>query len=400
MHPAGRGTKHARGGVPLGESIAAAWRALKANPMRSALTMLGVIIGVSAVIALVSVGEGAGHYVTGQVQGLGSNLVIVTPRNARLRVQDATTILERVPGVVEAMPSLAFTERIKWGIVTYPVAVEGVTEAYPRIRNFQVEDGRFIAPLDETARSRVAVLGRVVAEELFGAVYPIGQELLIRGQPFTVVGVMERKGELLGQDHDNRVYVPLSTLQRLAGTQQVQMIYCQLVDGALAAPVGEHIQGVMGEVHRRRDAVRVHSQEQILEMVETVTATLSFLLASIAGVSLLVGGIGIMNIMLVSVTERTREIGLRKAVGGKTQDILSQFLIEAILLSLGGGMVGVLVGSRGARLLSRLGGWDPVVSLDSIGMAFVFALAVGVFFGMYPAVRASRLDPIEALRRE
>jgi putative ABC transport system permease protein len=384
----------------MGESARAAWRALLANGFRSTLTMLGVVIGVAAVIALVSVGEGASEYITGQIQAMGSNLIIITPRTARLRVEDAAIVLGRVPGILYAMPTLTYNENVRWQTGVHRTAVEGVTADYPQVRNATTEHGRFLVPHDEVTRARVAVIGQTVAEELFGGADPLGRELILRGQPFTVVGVMERKGQLMGQDNDNRVLVPLSTLQRLGGTQLVQAIYCQLGTGVPAAPTAGHILGLLDEVHRRQNSVRVQSQEQVLDMVASVSNTLSFMLGAIAGVSLLVGGIGIMNIMLVSVTERTREIGIRKAVGGKRRDVLAQFLVESVLLSTGGGAIGIAIGAWGAGLLSRVGGWPTLVSAASVSVSFVFALAVGVFFGMYPAVRASNLDPIVALRRD
>ena len=389
----------------LFESFRLAFNGLRANKMRSFLTMLGVIIGVGAVIALVSVGTGASREVTTQVEALGSNLVIVMPASARgrdLRVEDAATIEERVAGVAHAVPSLRESATVVWTGRSIDTDVVGTTEFLPEVQSHPVGQGRFLSGQDVLYRRFVAVLGATARNNLFGLRDPMGQEIYISGYPFTVIGVMAEKGEggLFTPDPDDRVLIPVTTAQRLLGTNKIGSIYVSVNQGTNADLVTNHIQRIFEVRFGDADAVQVFSQQQILAAVGSVTGILTMLLGAIAGISLLVGGIGIMNIMLVSVTERTREIGVRKAVGARSRDILAQFLVESVIISLVGGAIGIALGMLGSAAISRLGNVPSVVSLSWVAIAFGFAAAVGVFFGIYPAMQASRLDPIQALRHD
>ncbi len=389
----------------LFESFRLAFNGLRANKMRSFLTMLGVIIGVGAVIALVSVGTGASQEVTTQVEALGSNLVIVMPASARgrdLRVEDAATIEERVAGVAHAVPTLRESATVIWTGRSIDTDVVGTTEFLPEVQSHPVAQGRFLSGQDVLYRRFVAVLGATARNNLFGLRDPMGQEIYISGYPFTVIGVMAEKGEggLFTPDPDDRVLIPVTTAQRLLGTNKIGSIYVSVNQGANADLVTNHIQRIFEVRFGDADAVQVFSQQQILAAVGSVTGILTMLLGAIAGISLLVGGIGIMNIMLVSVTERTREIGVRKAVGARSRDILAQFLVESVIISLVGGAIGIALGMLGSAAISRLGNVPSVVSLSWVAIAFGFAAAVGVFFGIYPAMQASRLDPIQALRHD
>ena len=389
----------------LFESFRLAFNGLRANKMRSFLTMLGVIIGVGAVIALVSVGTGASREVTTQVEALGSNLVIVMPASARgrdLRVEDAATIEERVAGVAHAVPSLRESATVVWTGRSIDTDVVGTTEFLPEVQSHPVGQGRFLSGQDVLYRRFVAVLGATARNNLFGLRDPMGQEIYISGYPFTIIGVMAEKGEggLFTPDPDDRVLIPVTTAQRLLGTNKVGSIYVSVNQGANADLATNHIQRIFEVRFGDADAVQVFSQQQILAAVGSVTGILTMLLGAIAGISLLVGGIGIMNIMLVSVTERTREIGVRKAVGARSRDILAQFLVESVIISLVGGAIGIALGMLGSAAISRLGNVPSVVSLSWVAIAFGFAAAVGVFFGIYPAMQASRLDPIQALRHD
>lgn len=376
-------------------------RALAANRMRTVLTMLGIIIGVAAVIALVSAGQGAQRMVSDQIDSMGTNLIIITPRGAsRFEVEDADYLLGRVDELSAVMPVVQISAEISYKSNSATVQIQGVTEDFPQIRSFGPALGRFLIESDVNQRRKVCVVGQTVVEEIFDGVNPIGESLTVRGQVFTVVGVMEEKGETFGSDQDNVVLVPVTTLQRLVGTRYVSAFYAQVrdldqTDAAVAA-----IRSVFDSRARRSDTVSVSSQVQLRDTVSTITQTFTILLAAIASISLLVGGIGIMNIMLVSVTERTREIGLRKAVGAKSRDVMFQFLVEASMLSGIGGVIGIVLGSYGSSVLARYGGWSSYTSPSAILMALGFSVAVGMFFGLYPAARASKMDPIYCLRYE
>ncbi|MEX0974205.1 MAG: ABC transporter permease [Bacillota bacterium] len=387
--------------MKLTESFMMSLRALTANRMRTILTMLGIIIGVAAVIALVSAGQGAQRMVSGQIDAMGTNLIMVTPRGAiRLELDDVDYLLERVQSLSRVMPIIQASTEVSWRGNSATIAVQGVTQEFPDIRSFYPSAGRFLLKSDVDQRRKVAVIGQTVVDDIFDGEDPIGQILTVQGQSFTVVGVLEEKGESFGSDQDNVVLVPITTLQRIAGTRYVSMLYAQVSDIEETDAAVSLIQSVFDGKNRRSDTVQVSSQAQLLNTVSTITSTFTILLAAIAGISLLVGGIGIMNIMLVSVTERIREIGLRKAVGAKSKDVMFQFLVEASMLSGMGGLIGVILGSSASTVLARYGGWVAYTSPGAILLALGFSVAVGIFFGLYPAARASKLDPIYCLRYE
>ncbi|MCX7708169.1 MAG: ABC transporter permease [Anaerolineae bacterium] len=413
------------------EQIRLALRALSVNKLRSALTMLGIIIGVGAVITLLSVGQGVQDLVTRQLQSVGTNLLFVVSGNLEagttrtrgssgltLTLKDAEAIADpfNVPDVVAVAPEVLSGADVSYGRTTLRVTVSGVTPAYSRVRNFPVAYGSFIDETDLNTRARVAVLGSRIAERLFdNGAYPIGATIKINNIPFKVIGVLESKGGTGGPggNQDEVLMVPLSTAhQRLfprffnrQGEPMLSVIYAQVVSEDRMEAASQEITELLRQRHGIRfqdeDDFTVINQRDLLAIFGQITGVLTIFLGAIAGISLLVGGIGIMNIMLVSVTERTREIGLRKAVGAKRRDIMMQFLIESVTLALVGGFFGILLGTGGAMGISRLqSDLTAVVTAQSVLLATGFSAAVGLFFGIYPATRASRLNPIEALRYE
>lgn len=408
------------------ESIRVSFRALGANKMRSILTMLGIIIGVGAVIALLSVGQGAGAAITQQVQGIGSNLIFVFPGQVRqggvptgasnMTLADAYALDDSVccPDISGIAPVYNRTAQASAGSNNTNTQVSGITPAFERVRNFRTARGRFVDQRDLDSIARVAVLGAYTAKNLFPNSDPIGQPIKINRVPFKVIGVMEEKGgtSFFGGNQDDIVFVPITTAQqRLFGTSAQTAQGAPRVSAiAIQAASEKQMNAAMAEITqvlRRRhkivyqqDDFTVLSQKDILGALSQITDILTIFLASIAAISLLVGGIGIMNIMLVSVTERTREIGLRKAVGAKRRDILLQFLIEAIVMSVTGGSIGILFGSGIGALVNMTGLIQTVVSPTSVALAVGFSVAVGLFFGLYPAARAASLHPIDALRYE
>ena len=409
------------------ESLQIALRALVANKLRSALTMLGMIIGVSAVIALMSVGTGAQAMITAQVQGMGTNLLFVTPGSsqsngvrggagsaATLTLEDAEAIADpaNVSGIVGVAPESGAGAQVVAGSQNTFVRVTGVTPEYQDVRNSHVEEGDFISKQNVDSRSLVAVLGKTTAQTLFGDSDPIGQSIKLNRLNFRVIGVLESKGAQAMGNQDDVVFIPITTLQQrlqnqrtVQGGRSISSINVQVADEGTIDLVVNQIADLLRQRHKVvQDDFLVRSQADMLAAFGSITQTMTLLLGAIAGISLVVGGIGIMNIMLVSVTERTREIGIRKAVGAKRRDILVQFLIESIVVSVLGGGIGIVLGVTFSRLLSaiQLGGQSlpTAITPDAIIMAFGVSAAVGLFFGIYPANRAASLNPIEALRYE
>ena len=373
---------------------------LRAAPLRALLTALGVIIGVAAVVAMVAIGQGADATVLARVEGLGSNLIFITPNTgADLQLSDVGMITGMVPMLQGAAPVLQSPATLVAQGQNTSAPMFGVTAPYLAIRGLHVAAGRFVNALDVTQGEKVAVLGPTVATSLFPTGSPLGQSVRIDGQAFTVVGVLSPVGYSLGVNNDNVVFVPVTTAQQLVETTQVSEIVAQVRSASLAGVATTMLQRVFAALDPTvQDPVTVSSQDALLSTVSATHHTFTVLLAGSASIALLVGGIGIMNIMLVAVTERTREIGLRKAIGAKTGSVLLQFAYEAILLAVAGGIIGVALGTVGAGWVAHLGGWHVVRSWKAALVAFGFSLLVGLAFGVYPAYRAARLDPIVALR--
>jgi len=406
------------------QSVRIALRSLRVNKLRSALTMLGIIIGVGAVITMVAVGAGASARVAEQIQSLGSNLIIVLSgsvtasgvrigQGSQLTIteDDSAAIAREIPAVQVSAPSVRGNAQIVFGNLNWATGMQGVTADYFEARDWQVITGRPIGPADVDGATKVALLGQTTALNLFGDTDPLGQVVRIKKVPFTVIGLLDRKGQnSYGQDQDDVVLIPLSTAKKKvlgksnSNPRAVQSISVKIRPEEDMTEAEAQMRELLRQRHRLQayqdDDFTVRNLSEILQAQEGQQKVMTLLLASIASVSLLIGGIGIMNIMLVSVTERTREIGLRMAVGARGRDILGQFLIEAITLALIGGLIGIATGLGGAEALSRYFEWRTLVAPEAIALAFSFAAIVGVFFGFYPALKAARLDPIEALRYE
>ncbi len=406
------------------ESVRIAVRALRVNKLRSALTMLGIIIGVGAVIAMVGVGAGAQESVAERIESLGSNLIVatsgsLTSSGARLgqgtqytlTEDDSAAVAREIPAVQVAAPSLKGKGQVVSGNLNWSTDIYGVTEDYLEARDWPLVAGRFLGPEDVDGATKVAVLGQTTALNLFGDANPLGQIVRIQKVPFTVIGLLDEKGESsYGWDQDDVVMIPLSTAKtKVLGTSQanprsVRKIEIKIRPGEDLTEAEAQIRTLLRQRHRLQpgndDNFKLGNLTDVLEAKEQAAQVMTYLLAAIASVSLLVGGIGIMNIMLVSVTERTREIGLRLAVGASDWDILLQFLVEAVTLAVIGGVVGIAAGLVGSRAISYFAEWRTLVMPDTIAVAFGFAAAIGIFFGFYPAKKAARLDPIESLRYE
>jgi putative ABC transport system permease protein len=408
----------------LTEAIRSALSAIAANTLRSLLTMLGIVIGVAAVIAMVAIGSGARNLVDRQIRSLGANLALVTPGNvtqggvrlgagaaSSLTDEDAQAIRDEIEGVTAAAPMIRGGAQVVAGANNWSTTVFAVDRDWFDAREWDVEDGRGFDPEEVRRGDIVVLLGRTVARNLFGTEDALEQTVRVRNVPFRVVGIMAAKGQsAFGQDQDDAIFVPLDAGRRrvigrnYAKDRSVASIYVKFANEDDIAPGIEKIAALLRQRHRVQDDLEDDfSIRNLTEIANTASAsanTLSLLLAAVAAVSLLVGGIGIMNIMLVSVTERTREIGLRLAVGARPRDILSQFLIEATTLATIGGAIGIGLGVAAAYAVAHFAGWPSLVSANTVAVAVLFSGLVGIFFGFYPARRAARLDPIEALRRE
>ncbi|MGH9689769.1 MAG: ABC transporter permease [Candidatus Acidiferrales bacterium] len=403
----------------LREVIRVALRALARNKMRTILTMLGIIIGVAAVICTVAIGQGAGQQVQRQIQDLGTNMLIIfagsvnsggvrmgSQATKTLTADDAEAIMQHVPSIVAISPGLGAGVQIVNGNQNWATRADGASAEYFQIRNWPVVEGSAFSKRDVDSASNVCVIGKTVATQLFGDDDPVGKVVRVEKIPFRVLGLLATKGQsTFGQDQDDTIIMPYTTLQKkLVGISWLQTITAE-VDTQADIPVAQQqIAELLRQRHRLRssadDDFIIRSPDELAQMAGAITRILTLLLASIASVSLLVGGIGIMNIMLVSVTERTREIGVRMAVGATEEDVQRQFLSEAVVLSSLGGVIGIALGMAASILVSSALHWPTVVSPLSVLIAALFSAAVGIFFGYYPARKAARLDPIEALRYE
>jgi putative ABC transport system permease protein len=401
-----------------GNILKVAFRALTRNKLRSLLTALGIIIGVACVIATIGIGEGARLQTENQLKSLGTNFLMIFPgamtssgartggSNSKLSGDDVEAIRKEVGSVAYVSASIRTVAQVIYGNQNWSTSIQGGEVDWPLIRSWNVAAGQFFTDQDNRTASKVCVLGQTVATNLFGSEDPVGRMLRIKNIPFKVVGILESKGgSMMGQDQDDVVIAPYETVRKkLMGTTAVGSILASASSNEQVDAAQEEIAALLRQRHKigrgQDDDFMMRSQTEMLAQAAAQSRTMSTLLWSIAGVSLLVGGIGIMNIMLVSVTERTREIGVRMAIGAKGGDIRAQFLVEAVTLSLAGGSVGIGLGLGIQRFVAKVAGWPVALEPTAIGLAFAFSAVVGITFGFYPALKASRLDPIEALRYE
>ncbi len=400
----------------IGSTFIISLRALRRNILRSSLTALGIIIGVGAVIAMVSIGNGAKSQIEGQIASLGQNVIMIIPgssssggtrggwgSSSSLTPEDANAIAREVPGVVATSPELRDRTQVVGNGLNWNTQIMGESPEYLSIRIWPVSDGEMFTEQDVRSYAKVAVIGQTIVNQLFPDVDPIGQVIRIRNNPFKVVGVLASKGfNFFGSDQDDVVIIPYTShLRRISRRKNLNSILVQAISPEAIPQIQESITDLLVQRRKGREPdFTVRNQIELAEAATATSKTMTNLLGAIAGVSLVVGGIGIMNIMLVSVTERTREIGIRMAVGAHGSEILLQFLIEAVLISALGGTIGIALGIGASEIMSRVNGWPTLVSPTAAVVAFGVSAAVGVFFGYYPARKAAQMDPIDALRYE
>lgn len=400
------------------ESFLMAWASLIANKMRSILTMLGIIIGVAAVIALVSIGNGVKQDIQNSISSLGSNLLMVMPGAPRtpgvrpsagsmksLKVSDYEAIA-KLDGVKAASPMTNGSYVVIYQNKNWTTSVSGVSYNYLDVNNWSMKSGRFLSEKNVQNRERVAVVGKTVVKNLFGDEDPVGAEIRVKNIPFRIIGVLNSKGSgAMGNDQDDMVIIPYTTaMERVEGIDYLRMIYVVGKDENGIDRLQSDIENLLRVRHGIKDTnlddFNIQNMNSIMETMEETTGTLTLFLGAVAAISLVVGGIGIMNIMLVSVTERTREIGIRKALGATYSVIVTQFLIEAVVISLMGGIIGIILGIGSSKLIGMASGMSTVISIPTIGMSFAFSMAIGLIFGIYPARKAAKLNPIDALHYE
>lgn len=380
-------------------------KSILSNKLRSFLTMLGVIIGIWAVIAVVGLAQGSTKSITDRLQRLGTNLIQIniTGRNSNRNVtyEELQQFAEQHADDIEAIaPTVSSSVTLKYGTNTHDTTLIGTTADYSLVRDVNVSSGRFILPIDVDYRQKVALVGTYIVKDLFNGQNPIGKKIKINGQIFTVVGVLEERANSQEQSDDDQVIVPVTVAQRLTRNAIIRNFAIKITDGNRSEAVMNYLNDFLMKIYNDSTAFRVFNTAQLLDTLNSVTQTLTLMLAGIAAISLIVGGIGIMNIMLVSVTERTREIGIRKAIGAKRRNILVQFLIEASVVTGLGGVVGIILGFVTIRVMSKLNIATAIFSIPWAVLAFTISLAIGIIFGIFPASKASRLNPIEALRYE
>lgn len=384
------------------QALKMAWLSVFSNKMRSFLTMLGIIIGVLAVTMLVSIGQGATAQITGQIQGLGSNMLTAAVTGSKpvyISLSDVES-LQDTGGLSVVAPLVSSKYTAKSGTRTISTTIEGTTPGYDSIRDLSIQSGRFLTQTDVDNRSAVAVIGTDVADTLFGGRNVVGQTVQVAGRSFDIVGVLTHKGSSAMGSNDNRIIIPVTTAQRMLHQTQIMQIFAASQNGDTVQQGIQTLETFLYHKTNDTSAYTIFSQSDLLSTLSTITGTLTAMLGALAGISLLVGGIGIMNIMLVSVTERTREIGIRKAIGAGRGSILIQFLIESMLISLTGGIIGLVLGGVGTVIVGRAMDVQMSVSPGVAGLALAFAVSVGVIFGLYPANKASKMRPIDALRYE
>lgn len=400
------------------ESFLMAWASLIANKMRSILTMLGIIIGVAAVIALVSIGNGVKQDIQNSISSLGSNLLMVMPGAPRtpgvrpsagsmksLKVSDYEAIA-KLDGVKAASPMTNGSYVVIYQNKNWTTSVSGVSYNYLDVNNWSMKSGRFLSEKNVQNRERVAVVGKTVVKNLFGDEDPVGAEIRVKNIPFRIIGVLNSKGSgAMGNDQDDMVVIPYTTaMERVEGVDYLRMIYVVGKDENGTDRLQSDIENLLRVRHGIKDTnlddFNIQNMNSIMETMEETTGTLTLFLGAVAAISLVVGGIGIMNIMLVSVTERTREIGVRKALGATYSVIVTQFLIEAVVISLMGGIIGIILGIGSSKLIGMASGMSTVISVPTIVMSFAFSMAIGLIFGIYPARKAAKLNPIDALHYE
>lgn len=406
--------------MKIANLIRIAWRAINRNRMRTFLTMLGIIIGVAAVISMLAIGEGSKQSIQSQISSMGSNMVIIMPNSntqggvrvdnssvQSLDEQDVIALQKSPQHILHISPSVTVKGQVINGANNWNTSIQGIYPDYLLIQNRALQDGVVFTTKDVKAASKVCLIGQTVISNLFpGEENVIGKNIRLKNIPFKIIGVLSKKGEnTFGQDQDDVVFTPVTTVQkRILGTTYYQAIFTSAIDEKSSDQATIEIQEVLRKSHHLSsnmdDDFTVRTQAQLISMFTSTSTILTILLTVIAGISLLVGGIGIMNIMYVSVTERTKEIGLRMSIGAKGTDILFQFLIEAVMISITGGLIGVIIGVSATTLVSYIIHWPTVISETSVILSFLVCFVTGVFFGYYPAVKASRLDPIEALRYE
>jgi len=386
-----------------------AFEAIDTNKLRGSLMMLGVIVGVMVTIILISMGQSAKQYIADQIDsfGFGSNALVIHPGDmdppvepSKLTIEDARRIKMQVPGVIDAIPFIFGSREIRYRKKKHKAPIYGVNEQYSKLVNHRVAEGRFLSSVDVNGFKRVCLLGRTTKKELFGTFNPVGEKIIVEGNQLSVIGVMEKKGEMLGFDFDDILIVPVTTAQRILETTKVVEIGVWIEDKNMIEVAKENIRKLLVSRHFGKEDFHFHTQEQMVSQFEAIISALTYFVAAIAAISLFVGSIGIMNVMLAAVTERFREIGIRKAIGATNEDIFRQFFWEAVIISVTGGVIGIILGEALTAVVTYFLNFPFVLVWWAIALAISFSIIVGIAAGIYPAVKAAKLQPVDALRYE